>query len=275
MTLYIHVGKGKTATTFLQNKIFNDHKDINYIAKDKNNYPEWLIQWHYADDFHYNNIKDTIRNKLYDNLQKDKINVISSEAFSIVGDLYKQVNRIKDIYPEAKIILTLRDPIDAILSFYKYNIKEEGFTSSLENCIDWKRTPMVFYKRKPIYIADFYYNEIINLYIKFFGKENLLILQYEDLMNNNKKFFLNLSKYLNVDINATNLKNHLQRKLNKSPLNKDIDKLRIENIQNKIYTDFKTFEGEIIPKDNTQIMDQELKNKIIEAVKGKCYNYYN
>ena len=34
---------------------------VNYIAKTDLNYPRWLIEWHYADDFLFERIKGSIR----------------------------------------------------------------------------------------------------------------------------------------------------------------------------------------------------------------------
>jgi hypothetical protein len=273
--MYVHVGRGKTGTTFLQEEIFSKIDKINYIAKTENNYPEWLIDWHYADDFYFIEKKEEILITLNSKCNK-KINLLSSEAFSIVGDVAKQANRIYEIVPNAKIIITLRDPISSIISFYKYSVKDDGFIKSLENSIDWGRTPMAYYKRAPIYIPDFYYNEIIERYKKLFGKSNVLVLKFEDMLNETETFFNQLGNFINVTFDINNIKNILKVKVNNSPKSENIDSLRFENINKLVVENFDEifFELKQFDLKKKPMMSIELKNKIISDLEGKCFGYY-
>lgn len=274
--MFIHIGKGKTATTLLQNEIYIKNKDINYIAKTNSYYPDWLIQWHYADDIHFKSIKREIYNKYSLEVDNNKINVISSEAFSIVGNLYQQARRIYEITPNAKIIMTLRDPIDAILSFYKYNISEGINCSTLEESIDWTRTPMVYYKRKLIYLPDFYYNEIIDIYNDLFGESNVCILKYEDMNNNPDKFFKELSVFMDIRLDIEDIKKKLQIKVNSSPNENSVDSIRAKNLFNNLLSEFpdSNIKLEDIKITQNELMSDELKQQIIENIKGKCFGYY-
>ncbi len=188
--LYIHIGKGKTATTYMQEYFFSKHSKINYIAKSNNNYPQWIIDWHYLDDFHFEKELENIKQILHNNLSEDKINVISSEAFyELGGGWYKQLTRIKKVFPSAKIIITLREPINSIISFIKYNIKtNDYFFKSFQNIIDFYPRPHVYYKRKPIYLPDYFYDEVIHCYEEYFGTKNIKVSKYEELVQN-KRFF--------------------------------------------------------------------------------------
>ncbi len=274
--MIIHIGKGKTGTSFLQEEIFQSDKNINYIAKTEDDYPQWLIQWHYSDDLVFNEINEEIVDKVNSLMSKDKINLISSEAFSIVGNLYQQAIRIKKIQPNTKILITLRDPLKAILSFYKYSVQSDKLIHNLEKCIDYDRTPMVFYKRKPIYLPDYYYDEIIEVYQELFGKENICILKYEDMVNCPDKYFTDLSNFLGVNLNINEIKMKLNNRLNTSPKDEGINKLRAQNIWRLLKNQFPNSNIDLkdIVVDDAPLMADDLRQKLIAHLKGKCYGYY-
>ena len=118
-SIFIHVGIAKSATTWMQNVLFSNQNGLNYLGKDENNYPEWLIDWAHLDDFEFNKRKSdliaTFQKKI-----KNGINLLSSESFTNKGAIFNIANRIKFIAPNAKIIITLRDPINTIFSHYKH-----------------------------------------------------------------------------------------------------------------------------------------------------------
>ena len=275
--IFIHVGKGKTGTSYLQDVFFSSHEEINFLGKTKHKYPQWLIEWHYLDDIQFKKEIYNIKNVLNKKLSTQKVNILSSEAFSMVGYSYQQALRIKQIVPDAKIILTLRNPIDSIESFYKYSVLHDNFTSNIEDLIEFTRTPMVFYKRKPIYIADFFYDEIIEIYHELFGKSNVLILKYEDMKNNPNKFFNNLSNFLSIKINMKQIKKSLQIKVNTSPSSKEIFTIKqLNNFQqiNSVLSPNAISLHDIPLNNDSTIITDDLKVKLEQTLKGKCFGYY-
>nr|MDA3788857.1 sulfotransferase domain-containing protein [Desulfobacula sp.] len=119
---YFHVGYGKTATSWLQEIIFSKHEEINYLGKYKSEFPKWILEWSYLDDFMFEEKKGLIKNQLTSLLINEKANLISSESFLRMGSMVNQAKRIKAIAPKSKIIIVLRNPIEIIKSFYKYNV---------------------------------------------------------------------------------------------------------------------------------------------------------
>ena len=272
----IHVGLRKTATTWLQDVLFPNIKDINYIAKNSDNYPQWLIKWHYLDDYAFNHDMHNIKNNFFSFVQNDKVNVLSSEAFTNTSVIYSQADRIKKIVPNAKIIITLRNPIDVIKSHYKLDIQDGINFLDLEKYLDWKRTPFDLFKRKPIYMPDFFYDENIDYYQQLFGSNNVLVLKFEDMKNNPKKYFDHLSQFLNVTIEL----DELQLNTKKNESNKDnLADMKFNNLKQFFEKNMSvSLENLSVKKENFNISDTVMSNaleeKIKQYLKGKCFGYY-
>ena len=70
--VYVHIGLERTATTWLQNMIFNSHPEINYLGKTSENYPKWLIEWQYLDDYTFNKSVSRIKERIRESVEKSK-----------------------------------------------------------------------------------------------------------------------------------------------------------------------------------------------------------
>lgn len=276
--IFIHTGLGRTGTTWLQNRIFPCIKDINFIGKREDYYPEWLIKWHYLDNIGFEKEIDDIKECFVSRLLDERVNLLSSEAFTGIGGNFSvQIDRIKRIVPNAKAVIVLRDPLELIYSFYKNNVLSGEFFEPLEELIDWKRTPFVFYKRKPVYLPDYFYNDILNYYKKVFGKENICILYYEDLLNNPLRFFEKLEEFLGVPIPKLLIERNLSERVNRSMGEANISKKRRKNLLARIEKLFPYEHPEFtIDKvfEDSSIMNDGLRRKIAEYLGGKADRYY-
>ena len=198
--LFIHMGYRKTATTWLQEHLFNGHPQIRYLGKNENEYSDWLLDWHYLDDFAYISARERIKTDLENRLDPDDINVISSEAFSNTGVIYQQAFRIRDIAPYARIIVTLRDPVEMALSHYRNDIMNGDAVCGIRHYLDWDRRPFVIGKRRSIYLPDFFFDEVVDLYEQLFGEDNLLVLKFEEMVVSPTDFFTSLGHFMGIDI---------------------------------------------------------------------------
>jgi hypothetical protein len=264
-TIFLYIGYGRTGTTFLQEKFF-PKLDVNYLGKSEKDYPQWLIDLHYLDDFSFQKEKNRIREVV--NQKSVSKNLISSEAFLIAGGWYEQFERIKEIFQDfdVKIIMSFREPIDAMLSFYKYSIKAGDILTSFENSIDFKRTPYACFKRKSIYLPDYYYTEIVDTYFKKFGKENILVLRYEDFKKDKSSYL----KYITDFIKVTPIKIDTEI-VNSSPKIGETEKLRIENIEDMLKDNFRT---EVKLDVKYKSVPEEFMQLLIQKLKGKSLGYY-
>jgi len=180
----IHVGYGRTATTYLQNKIFPNIEGIKYLGKTNQYYPDWLIDLNYLDDIQfYKKIRDI---KL--NIQSDKQTLISSEAFTQTGGIYRQMERVKSVVEHAKIIIVIRRPVDLIVSKYRYLVEKGYLKGGLSSNIDFSSRPYDLVRRPKIYLEDYNYPLIISHIRSIFGDLNVLVLKYESLVSDRDDF---------------------------------------------------------------------------------------
>ncbi len=225
----VHVGYGKTATTWLQEKIFRSLKDI-YLGKYENNFPDWLLKINYLDEFSYNQQKKQLSKKVTEIIANKEKAIISSEAFTNFGAVFQQIERIAYCFDLPRIILTLRNPINWLISNYKYLVEYEGFFRPLEAYIDFgqHRTPFAIEKRDPFYLPDLFYDEVVGSYRHMFGRERVLILKYEDFVSEPEAYGESLSGFLGIDL--PDFVEKAKHKMLVSKAEEVIDEKRITNM---------------------------------------------
>jgi hypothetical protein len=106
--------------------------------------------------------------------------------------------RIKKYLSNAKLILTVRDPITRAYSQYWDNRRKLNESKTFEEAIDlylddsWSPSKKGYFSRG-IYI------KYIRLYLTHFQPEQILVLLFEDLLENPHKFYKKVFKFLNVE----------------------------------------------------------------------------
>ena len=278
--LTVHVGLPRTASTFLQERIFDHLKGIHYIGKTRSAYPDWLKEWHYASDFDFHQHRTWIRNHLDEVMVEHKPNVLSSEMFTMWGNQAStQAARLHSIAPEAKIVMVLRDPLERMRSFYKAIVGFNGFWEPMGDLIGWNETPYVFYKQKPICLGDYYYNDMIQAYQRFFPAERMLILRYEDMVASFPRFLSRLATFIGTDEDLSPFLNQLKQKENQSSSGATLLELRQQNAM-RVIREAKQVLGEVweCRFGATSLPDWDLdpvtQNKVCEHLRGRCDAYY-
>ena len=89
---------------------------------------------------------------------------------------------------------------------------------------------MTYLSESPTIYQIFFYDETIMLYKQLFGNENVLVLKYEDMLDDSKKYFSDLSNFINVDVDY-----------NLYDLNKKVNKSATENVASMKLSNFKTY----------------------------------
>jgi len=154
-TLFFHVGLSKTGSTYVQNKFFHKLKGIRYI--------------HTSKYFGYS--------KIIEDSREDKL--LFSREFD--RQFEREVSKIAEKYPYAKIIIVLRSNEHWIASQYRRYVKNGGY-ASFDKFIDIKSDEGIW-KIKDAY---FYPNL---LFIEKHFDNKPLVLFYEDLKNDPHAFF--------------------------------------------------------------------------------------
>lgn len=143
----------------------------------------------------------------------------------------KIAERIRKHFPDVKILACLRNPIERILSHYRFKIK-----------IGQKVHPSLAKELslRPAYLIGGFYYQHLNRFFKYFDPENILILIYEDALNNPAKFIKNIYKFLGVNENF--VPTMLHKRANVSPEEGKMDKTTREMLREMYKDDIEKLE---------------------------------
>ncbi|MBW8050920.1 MAG: sulfotransferase [Cytophagales bacterium] len=200
MNLFIHIGYHKTATSYLQELIFPKLSHVNYIQF-KNNI-EIFSKIFYQDPLSFD--INSARSDLEKCMDGTKINLISNENMS--GNLRLKYNnkniadKLYDLFPRAKIIIAIRNQFDFIISSYKQHISAGG-TMSFKNRIGYNKGKIqpsyVLYDHR-VNLEMFKFNNLINYYAEKFGKENILILLFEEFCQDKHRYLQKIFNFIGI-----------------------------------------------------------------------------
>ncbi len=193
--LFIHIGLPKTATSSVQNFLFNNHKflDEHGFCYIKTGLSEslkchhdiiWKLGLHVGPSYVEKDIqkyKDEILNSLIDENKKyhDKDLIFSSELLTFLDD-YEKLNPILEIFSnrEIKFIVNIRRQDRFLESLYQQIVKD-GTSLSFNEWLEQSRE-----------VAN--YNKLINRVLKITSKENIII----DLFDTNSQKLFPVEKFL-------------------------------------------------------------------------------
>lgn len=213
--IFVHVGFPKTASTSLQRLLFSKHPEINYLAstaKGGNNSSSNLVaeairilkkSSYESDSKLIRSFERLISTQICQDFENGKKTLLSDEAL-----VYNSSN-IKKQFPDAKIIIICRDPVDIYNSWYHQYLKGLGekFSSPL---------PMDNWVQQNIEERGFIYNHVVS-YLNLFRDPNVGIFMFETLRKDQKTFINEISNFLGIDENTAVelfLSGHANKRIN-------------------------------------------------------------
>ena len=255
---FVVAGVARAGTTTLYNLLRNHDdiflpnvKELNYFSniesKNKEDYIKPLSNKHY----HTKIIKDW---DIYSKLFKD------AKPHQLMGDISPSYmwdintpSRIKDKNKNTKIIVTLRSPVDRAISHHKMNLytgyeKESDFLKAIQKTNDG------YWGGGNCYLRCSFYYESLRAYFNNFDKENILILIYEDWIEDQRKLADSLTKFLGINgfqnydlvsnhqnkikpIKYLRVLNFLRTQRVKAVLKKTISQNKIDYLKKKYFED--------------------------------------
>ncbi len=118
---FIHLGANKTASTLLQRRLFSNIKNSIYFGQDSNVIKdsfEIINSIIFADDNEFLDLSIKKYLESYNFYDLNQNRIISSEDLISNPHPTTIAKRIKNLFPEAKLLLIIRNQIDAISSWY-------------------------------------------------------------------------------------------------------------------------------------------------------------
>ncbi|HEY9865300.1 MAG TPA: sulfotransferase domain-containing protein [Candidatus Obscuribacterales bacterium] len=203
----LHIGYTKAASSTLKIHLFNKHPEINYL--NVSDHAPLVDFWENIGKLNENEYKFSNNQEIYfdwiqPRLEKTKVNLLSHETVldSRFSDNYLKAYRLKNLIPDAKIMIVVRHQVDILRSLYDMRpnnplaseFKDKKIT--FEKWVDMSLHPYYFSRS---FMSGIKYCENIDLYAQLFGQENLGIFLFEDLTINPDLFSEKLSEFLEVD----------------------------------------------------------------------------
>ena len=218
----IHLGTNKTATTSFQINLFSKLNNVGYLGqhcKQNKKIKAELKNIITQDEYFFN---DKIIKQKISEIKKKRTGtfIYSDEDVISSNNLSRTAERLKKLLPNATIVLTLRNQCSAIESWYKSHGKKlkmvpkkffgkhVDYNEWIDYCYKFKNLHTTPNQVSPFMAMD--YKRTIDIFSKFFKKQNIKILIYEDFKINPNKIFYEWSKLL--DINKKIIKNCIQNK---------------------------------------------------------------
>lgn len=121
----------------------------------------------------------------------------------------KYIKRVKKVIPRVKIIVLLRDPVERCISHYFHNIRESLEEETFEKALEKERSRV---EENPAMYSVFAYTKIGSVYkdniqklLLFFSREQVKIIFFEELVNNQRGVLKELYDFIGVGLGPEKL----------------------------------------------------------------------
>ncbi len=202
MKTFIHIGFPKSASTFMQKKVFPSNDNINFIKDDS--FYEYMLAHPQISNLSRRKFLNAYIKKYF---SEDKINVLSAEMFVMPSDCLlthrkvndwkkfldnkKVMNNLRDLPIDFEIIMIIRNQRSWLISWYQERIKRLE-TRNFNKWLTSKDT------KNTLEVINYF--RTINLWRKFFKNKKITIIPFEKLKKDPDKFIKEISKILKTKI---------------------------------------------------------------------------
>jgi len=221
MKLLIHIGYPKTGSSWLQKYIFNNESlGLSAPWGREKQAPEALTHFIYPDDLSFSpsKVSSYFLPTIESTIARELVPVFSHEYLSvrIAAISYPRLvaDRLATVFPQAKILMFIREQKSMLLSTYQEYIKNQGI-QTLEEALDENNYPYgnIAALRPSLYKYDL----LISYYQHLFGRDNVLVIPFEMFKMNNLEVVGQILDFVGTEYNRDSLeKIEKERSLNPS-----------------------------------------------------------
>lgn len=176
---FIGVGALRCATTWIS-QCMADHSQICFSSTKETLFFNRDYNFKKGIDFYKNFFKDCGAGKLKGEY---------TPSYYLDENVAK---KIKELFPDVKIFLCLREPVDRSIDHYIYD-KRKGMVS----------TPFAKLMKEGTsrYITDSFYYEHLSKFLRHFKPENVMIAIFEDINKDKEAFIKKIYRFIGADEN--------------------------------------------------------------------------
>ena len=158
--------------------------------------PNYFSRSVIPDDYIFAPIRD--KEKYLNLFKKATNNQLVGESTSTYHEDPGAPSLIHEANPDARIIIMIRDPIERAFSHYLYflsmGIEKRDFSKAIKENEEGKDL-----STGRNYLNSSLYSNSIQKYFDLFGKNNVIVIIFDDFKNDTKKMFEDVLKFLNLD----------------------------------------------------------------------------
>lgn len=192
--ILIHIGYHKTGTTWLRHRFFS-REDMNFHVFSRYDRDIWRLMRVHPLSFDAEACRQRYAPAIEECRIEGKVPVITHERLS--GDPHsggydnkELADRLRQVFPDARILIGIREQRSMILSCYKQYVKYGG-GCSLKDYVECKNDP----RRPQFRLANFKYHKLIGYYQELFGQENVLVQPYEKFRSDPRAYVTAIATY--------------------------------------------------------------------------------
>jgi hypothetical protein len=210
---YLHIGYSKAASTWLQ-QLFRQEKDVFLLYKSDFFFPLNSSNYKKGVEYYSTFFKGAgdfkIRIESHEHILLPFHHPQLKCACTNLEAVDQIARRIKKHLPGVKIIITIRNQVDILLSRYTQYILQGG-TLDASTFLN----KLVFESNNYLKYMDYRYTNVIKKFYEIFGESNVLILLQEVLKYKPEEFLQSLSSFLNYTFSYSS--KELKKRKNAAP----------------------------------------------------------
>ncbi len=197
----------KTGTTTLQRYLFSKHSQIKYFGKpyDTDKMNNMIRDFRNHDAPGYDCLGLANYNQSVICQPTCKTILLSDEALlPHYFDLQTVLNRIKVVFSPCKIVFTIRNQFDIIVSYY-FGVARLGMDTPFPGI--WVGFDKWFQdnldRSENSYLSHLDYHRVLCQCADIFGQENIKVFLFEEFVNDQARFVKKLSDYLEISFDES------------------------------------------------------------------------